>query len=72
MRNKLTQDRPTLFVDQWGNKIWASTLKELRDKCGVKTSAAKQYSDRKDGTYWTGYVIGDRWFTAFNPAAVPA
>jgi hypothetical protein len=73
MRNKLTQDRPTLFIDQYGSKYWAASLKELKERAGYAGGAAKQYNDLKDGrTVWTGYVLGARWFTAFNPAQVAA
>ena len=72
MRNKLTQDTPTLFVDQYGGKIVASSAKELQTKCGVKSAVRKMYIDKKDGgTVWNGYVIGSRWFTALKWAEVP-
>lgn len=64
MRNKLTQDKPTLFVDQWGGKIVASTAAELRAKCGGG-KVAKQFCEKKDGrVVWNGYIVGARWFTA--------
>lgn len=66
MRNKLTQDQPTLFIDQYGESIQAASLAELRAKVGGG-KVSKQYSDKKDGrTVWSGYVIGSRWFTAFK------
>lgn len=72
MRNKLTQDGPTLFVDQYGRKIIASTAKELRDKVGGG-KLSKQYSDKRDGrTVWNGYIVGPYWFTALKWAEVPA
>ncbi len=55
------------YIDQYGQWIWAKTIKQLCEKCGRK-SARKQYSDGKDGkSYHTGYIVGDRWFTAFIP-----
>lgn len=71
MRNKLTQDRPTLFIDQYGSKHWAASLKELKARACYRGGAAKQYRDLPDGrAAWTGYILGARWFTAFNPAQV--
>lgn len=43
MRNRITQDRNTLFIDQWGNRIWAASLKELKERAGYSGGAAKQY-----------------------------
>lgn len=70
MRNKLTQDRVTLFRDQWGNVIFAASLAELKRKACYRGGAAKQYIDTKAGTVWNGYVLGRRWFSAFIPAQV--
>lgn len=72
MRNKLTQDTPTLFVDQYGEKVVASSLAELHAKVGGG-KVTKQYVDKKDGrTVWNGYVVGRRWFTALKWVEVPA
>lgn len=57
----------TLFIDQYGQPIWARTVKELRAKVGGGR-VSKQYCDKKDGrTVHNGYVVGDRWFTAYRP-----
>lgn len=32
MRNRLPEDKPTLFLDQYGNGIVAASLAELKDK----------------------------------------
>lgn len=72
MRNRLTDDAPTLFVSQYGEKHVASSLKELREKCGGG-KVSKMYRDKKDGrTMWTGYVIGPHWFTALKWREVDA
>lgn len=57
----------TLYLDQYGNRIFARTLQELQQKAfGGKVS--KMYSDTKDGrTLHVGYVIGKHWFSAFRP-----
>lgn len=61
----------TLFLDQYGNPYWAKTLEELRSKCAGRVS--KMYVDKKDGTsVWCGYVIGNRWLTAYRPIELPA
>jgi len=61
----------TLFIDQYGDREWATTLKELKGKCPGRVS--KMYFDRKDGTArHAGYVIGPRWFTAYREASVLA
>ena len=66
MRNKLTEDNPTLFIDQYGDPVIASTARELADKAGGR-KITKQYQDKKDGrVVWNGYVVGSRWFTAFK------
>jgi len=71
MRNRLTQDSPTLFVDQYGQMVVASSAKELLVKVNG-TKAIKQYIDKKSGgSVWNGYVVGHRWFTAFKWQEIP-
>ena len=73
MRNKLTGDAPTLFIDQYGQSIVASTLKELMEKGHWRGSVDRQYVDKADGRrVWNGYVLGSRWFTAFKWQEVDA
>lgn len=70
MRNKLTQDRPTLFVDQYGQKLWASSAKELAGKLGG-AKLQKMYVDKKaGGAAWIGYVARHQWLTAYKPVEV--
>lgn len=60
-----------LYIDQYGNKFWARTLKELRAQ--IPGRCSKMYVDKKDGsTVHTGYVIGQHWLTAFVPWEQPA
>jgi len=55
----------TLYVDQWGNKFYARTVKELREQ--VPGRCSKMYIDRKDGsTLHIGYVIGPHWLTMYQ------
>ncbi len=59
---------PTLFLDQFGSHIFANTVKELRSKVnGGGCRVGKMYVDQKNGsTIHIGYVVGPRWFTAFQ------
>lgn len=56
----------TLYVDQYGNHFYASTVKELRAQ--IRGKCSKMYRDTKDGhILHIGYVIGDLWLTAYRP-----
>lgn len=59
----------TLYIDQWGSKYWAKTVKELRERVGMGGSrVSKMYRDKKDGrTVHVGYVVGEHWLTAYRP-----
>jgi hypothetical protein len=58
-----------LFLDQYGNRFYARTLKELRIQIGGGGSrVSTMYVDRPNGdVVCTGYVIGEHWLTAFVP-----
>ncbi len=58
-----------LYIDQYGNKFYAATVKELRSQIGMGGSrVSKMYVDSKDGKqYQTGYVIGNHWLSCFTP-----
>ncbi len=57
--------KPTLWVDQFGNKFYASTRKELVVKVGGGR-VSKMYVDGKDGkAKHIGYVIGQHWLTGY-------
>jgi hypothetical protein len=61
-----------LFLDQFGEPIWARTVKELRAKAGGGR-VSKMYVDKRDGrTVRCGYVVGRRSFSRFAPVEVPA
>ena len=67
MRGKLT-----LFIDQYGDHVWARTVRELREKVG-SGRVFKVYCDKKDGsTVHCGYAIGRRWFSAYHPVELAA
>jgi hypothetical protein len=63
-----------LYIDQYGNRFYANTLKELRAQIGNGGSkVSRMYQDAKDGkTYVVGYVIGQHWLTAYEPVKVAA
>jgi hypothetical protein len=58
-----------LYLDQWGNRWWAKTVKELREQIGMGGSrVSKMYVDKKDGrSVHIGYVVGRHWLTAYQP-----
>ena len=57
----------TLYIDQYGSPIWARTVKELREKCGGG-HVSIMYADTKEGkSVQRGYVVGQRWFSAYVP-----
>lgn len=61
-----------LFIDQYGDPVWARTAKELREKCGGGR-LFKIYCDMKDGgSFHVGYGVGRRWFNRYAPVHVPA
>lgn len=63
-----------MFVDQYGMKVWASTVKELRAKVdGGGSRVSKMYRDGPKGeAIHVGYVVGTHWFNAFIPMAISA
>lgn len=64
---KMRKAKVRLFIDQYGYKYYASTLKELKEKHYLKGKISKMYVDRKDKVYHIGYVIGQNWLTEFSP-----
>lgn len=64
----------TLFVDQWGNRFFARSAKELRSLIGSGGSrVSKMYHDKTSGAVvHCGYVIGGHWLTAYQPVEIPA
>lgn len=66
--------KPTLYIDQWGSKFWANTVRDLRKQVGMGGSkVSKMYQDKKDGTtVHVGYVVGQHWLTAFKRVEIKA
>lgn len=62
---------PYLWIDQYGQPVWARTVRELREKVGGG-AVSKMYVDKLDGrTVHVGYVVGRRWFTKYMPVEAP-
>jgi hypothetical protein len=56
-----------LYIDQYGQPIWARTVRELRVKAGGGR-CFKIYADKKDGrVVQCGVGVGSRWFNRFVP-----
>jgi hypothetical protein len=66
--------KQTLFLDQYGNKFWATTVAGLRDNIGMgRSRVSKMYRDKADGSaVHVGYVIGQHWLTAYRPVELAA
>ena len=61
-----------LYVDQYGERWYASSVRELHRKIGG-ARPSKMYVDKKDGgTVHIGYVIGTHWCTAYERVERPA
>lgn len=62
----------TLYIDQFGNRWGAATLRELREKLGGGR-IAKMYRDKTNGTaVHCGYIVGRHWCTAYQPVELAA
>jgi hypothetical protein len=63
---------PILYIDQFGARFWAQTVKQLREQIGGGR-VSKMYIDKIDGrTVHIGYVIGKHWLAAYAPIEKPA
>lgn len=73
-RSKLFNGKDYLLcIDQYGQKLWAKSVKELIAKA-YGTKAAKMYIDSADHntTYHCGYIVLGRWFSIYKPLRVEA
>ena len=60
-----------LYIDQYGNKFYAASVRELRSKIKMGGSrVSKMYIDRGEKTFHIGYVIGGHWLTKYTPVEV--
>lgn len=65
-------DKAHLWIDQWGNRYWAASRKDLVAQVGGGR-VSLMYADKLDGsTVRTGYVIGQHWLSEFAPVERPA
>ena len=60
--------RLMLYIDQYGQPVWARTVRELRAKCGGGR-VFKIYCDRNNPTrtVQVGVGVGHRWFNRYIP-----
>jgi hypothetical protein len=58
-----------LYVDQYGTRFYAETVRELRKQISMGGSrVSKMYRDTKEGgCVHVGYVIGGHWLTCYVP-----
>lgn len=54
-----------LFIDQYGNRFYCATIKQLKEQLPGKVS--KMYVDRDGQSFHIGYVIGHHWLTEYAP-----
>jgi hypothetical protein len=59
------EKQTTLYIDQYGNKFYAKTRKELKEQ--IPGRIGKMYIDKENGqSACIGYVIGQHWLTAYQ------
>lgn len=62
-----------LYVDQYGNRFHASTLKELKERHCIPGKVSIMYRDKPKGPpVRVGYVIGQHWLTEYVVNERPA
>lgn len=56
-----------LYIDQYGSKFFARTVKELRSQIGTGGGrVSKMYRDPLKGPpLHVGYVVGSHWLTGY-------
>jgi len=63
-----------MYMDQYGYKYHASTIKELKKAVCPYTKSpkvSKMYRDKKDGRIvHVGYIVSDHWLTAYKPVEI--
>lgn len=65
----MLRGKTTLFIDQDGKMVYAKTTRELREK--IRGRISKMYITINDITYHIGYIVGDRWLSAYMPIMIP-
>lgn len=62
----------TLYLDQYGNRWLARTVRDLRDQIGGGR-VSRMFRDKADGSsVHVGYVVGAHWCDAFQPVEIAA
>lgn len=62
----MKRTHPSLFIDQYGSRIYAASVKELKEKAGPGR-VFKIYRDLPEGVAHVGYGVGSRWFSEYQP-----
>ena len=69
----MLRGKRTLFINQYGEHFWATTVAELREQFGNGGSrVSKMYVDKIAGPLsgkacHIGYVIAGNWLSAYAP-----
>lgn len=57
-----------LYLDQYGNRFYAATVKDLRKQIGGGGSKVSiMYRDSGKDVLRVGYVIGEHWLNEYLP-----
>ena len=61
-----------LYLDQFGNRFFARSVKELRAQiANGKSRVSRMFMTTKQGDFHVGYVIGQHCLTAYCPIQNP-
>jgi hypothetical protein len=56
-----------LLIDQYGQTFKGDTIKQLKEKYGLRGKVSPMYMDTKKGdTMRVGLVIGNTWLNAYK------
>ena len=61
-----TKKQTVLYLSQYGDKFYATTLKELREQVRGRCSIMCNETEYGE-VYRAGYVIGELWLMAYVP-----
>lgn len=61
-----------LWIDQYGQHIYARTVKELRINAGGGRVSPMFRDLKAGGAIRVGYVVGPRWFSRYAPVTSKA
>lgn len=62
-----------LWLDQYGNRFYASSQRELKTRHGIPGKVSPMYIDKTNGPpVKVGVVIGQHWLTQYARVERPA